>query len=249
VYKNHSIALILPARNEASALPIVIKDIPIEIDRIIVVDNGSTDKTSEVARNLRAETVKETKAGYGRACLRGLATLSANPPDIVAFADADGSDDIARLGELINPVACGLVELALEKRVPSEAGVVSIQQRFGNWLATSLMRLFWKRTFTDLGPMRAIRWADLRTLNMRDQDFGWTIEMQIKALKCGFRIKEYPLPYRKRAAGRSKVSRTLGGSLKAGTKILWTIFRELFGKRSAYTEKSIGGRGTCEGAD
>jgi glycosyltransferase involved in cell wall biosynthesis len=248
MYENHNIALILPAKNEASALPIVMKDIPAEIDRIIIVDNGSTDKTSQVAKNLGAEVVQEPKTGYGKACLRGLSTLEANPPDIVAFADADGSDDIARLGKLIQPIACGQADLVLEKRVPFEPGVFSVQQRFGNWLATSLVRLFWRHSFADLGPMRAIRWVDLQALNMKDQNFGWTIEMQIKALKRGFRITEYPLPYKKRAAGRSKVSRTLSGSFRAGTKILWIIVRELFSVRSICSKKLRDARGTHEEA-
>ncbi len=154
--------------------------------------------------------------------------LKKHPPDIVAFADADGSDDLTKLRELITPIAKEEADFVIEKRMPVEPQALSQQQRFGNWLAASLIRLFWGHSFGDLGPMRAIRWKSLSALGMTDQNFGWTVEMQILALKNGLRIQEYPLPYRKRTAGRSKVSRTLRGSLKAGMKILWVIFREVF---------------------
>jgi hypothetical protein len=170
--------------------------------------------------------VSEPRLGYGRACLAGIETLRGIPPDIVAFADADGSDDLTRLRELLDPVIIGDADFVIEKRIPLEREALTHQQRFGNRLATFLMRLFWGHAFGDLGPMRAIKWPSLLNLQMNDKNYGWTVEMQIKALKNGLRITEYPLPYRKRVAGRSKVSRTLGGTVKAGVKILWVIFRE-----------------------
>jgi len=237
MYCGKIIALILPARNEALALPHVLNSIPSEIDYVIVVDNGSTDTTSEVAKDNGALVVSEQRPGYGQACLSGIDSLREIPPDIVAFADADGSDDISRLYELITPIAQGEADFVIEKRIPVETQALSHQQRFGNWLAVSLIRLFWGYSFGDLGPMRAIRWNSLSALSMTDQNFGWTVEMQIRALKTGLRIREYPLPYRKRAAGRSKVSRTLRGSVKAGVKILWVIFREAFVDKKPRIEK------------
>jgi hypothetical protein len=231
MYYGKTIALILPARNEALALPAVLKVVPPEIDSVLVVDNGSTDDTASVAISFNAAVISESAPGYGMACLAGIASLKKNPPDIVAFADADGSDDLTRLCELITPVAQGEADFVLEKRMPVEPQALSHQQRFGNWLAASLIRLFWGYSFGDLGPMRAIQWKSLSALSMSDQNFGWTVEMQIRAIKTGLRILEYPLPYRKRAAGRSKVSRTLRGSVKAGVKILWVIFREAFAER------------------
>jgi glycosyltransferase involved in cell wall biosynthesis len=237
MYYGKTIALILPARNEALALPSVLKDVPSEIDSVIVVDNGSVDTTASVARSYGATVVSEPAPGYGMACLAGIASLKIHPPDIVAFADADGSDDLTKLCNLIAPIQEGEADFVIEKRVSVEPQALSHQQRFGNWLAASLIRLFWGYSFGDLGPMRAIRWNSLSALSMTDQNFGWTVEMQIRALKTGLRIREYPLPYRKRAAGRSKVSRTLRGSVKAGVKILWVIFREAFVNKKPRIEK------------
>ena len=226
MYKGKSIALILPARNEALALPSVLKDIPPEVDHVIIVDNGSVDVTAKVAYEHGASVISEPVPGYGRACLAAFETLNEIAPDIVAFVDADGSDDISRLLELIDPIISGYADLVLEQRIPSEPEAMSTQQRFGNHLATTLIHVIWGHLYNDLGPMRAIQWSSLQSLDMKDQDYGWTVEMQIKALKRGLRVHEYPLPYRKRAAGRSKVSRTLQGTVRAGFKILWVIFRE-----------------------
>jgi Glycosyl transferase family 2 len=237
MYYGKTIALILPARNEALALPAVLKDIPPEIDSVLVVDNGSIDDTATVARSFNAMVVSESAPGYGMACLAGIASLNNNPPDIVAFADADGSDDLTKLCALITPIAQGEVDFVIEKRMPVEPNALSHQQRFGNWLAASLMRLFWGYSFGDLGPMRAIQWESLSALSMSDRNFGWTVEMQIRSLKTGLRIREYPLPYRARTAGRSKVSRTLRGSIKAGVKILWVIFREAFVDKKSRLDK------------
>ncbi len=219
----------MPAKDEASALPVVLSTVPREVDQLLVVDNGSTDSTAEIARQYGARVVSERRAGYGMACLAGLAALEGDPPDIVAFADADGSDDLSRLNELLDPVISGEADLVLERRIPSESGALSLQQRFGNWLATALVRLLWRHGYEDLGPMRAIRWDSLKKLQMNDANYGWTVQMQIRALKKGLKVMEHPLPYRRRIAGVSKVSRNLKGTIRAGIKILWVIGSELVG--------------------
>jgi glycosyltransferase involved in cell wall biosynthesis len=221
------IALIIPARNEELSLPGVLRNIPASITHVVVVDNGSTDRTAQVAIAYGAQVVTEPVAGYGRACLAGLAALRSDPPDIVAFVDADGSDELACLPVLIAPVAAGDQELVLGERIPSERRALSFQQRFGHLLATGLIRLIWNHRYQDLGPMRAIRWDALERLGMSDQDFGWTVEMQVRALKQGLKTLEIRVPYHRRRAGKSKISRTISGTIRAGTTILWVIGREL----------------------
>jgi glycosyltransferase involved in cell wall biosynthesis len=219
--------LIIPARNEELSLLGVLKNVPSVITKIVVVDNGSTDGTARIAAEYGAQVVYEQKAGYGRACLAGLAALRENPPDLVAFVDADGSDELACLPVLIAPVAGGEQDFVLGERIPVERKALSFQQRFGHLLATGLIRLLWKYDYRDLGPMRVISWSALERLAMADQDFGWTVEMQIRALKKGLRIQEIRVPYHRRSAGKSKISRTLSGTFKAGSTILWVIGREL----------------------
>ncbi len=221
------IALIIPARNEELSLPGVLRNMPYEIKRVVVVDNGSTDATAQVAAEFGARVVTEPVAGYGRACLAGLASLRSDPPDIVAFVDADGSDELSRLAGLIAPVAAGEADLVLGRRIPVVAAALSFQQRFGHLLATGLIRLFWKHDFRDLGPMRVISWTALNQLHMADQAFGWTVEMQVRAIKHGLRIREIDVPYHSRTAGKSKISRTISGTVKAGCTILWVIGREV----------------------
>lgn len=233
-----TVALIIPARNEELSLPHVLTKVPKEITRVIVVDNGSTDSTAEVAALHGAQVVVEPVAGYGRACLAGLAVLKNNPPDIVAFVDADGSDELSRLPDLIAPIAAGEKDCVLGRRMPVVSEALSFQQRFGHWLATGLIRLFWGHRYRDLGPMRVISWKALEQLAMADQAFGWTVEMQIRALKQGLRIAEIDVPYYPRTAGESKISRTISGTVKAGTTILWIITRELvngYGKNNTST--------------
>lgn len=219
--------LIIPARNEALSLPLVLSHVPACIDRVIVVDNGSTDETGPVARSHRATVVFEPSPGYGSACLAGIAALAHEPPRFVAFADGDGSDGVENLSTLLKPLVAGEADLALARRLPDTRRALSLQQRFGNGLAIFLIRLFWGVEYHDLGPMRAVSWEALRSMDMTDRDFGWTVEMQIRAIKANLRVVECPLPYHVRVAGRSKISRTLAGVVRAGSKILWVIGREL----------------------
>ena len=221
------IAVIIPARNEELSLAGVLRNIPPQITQIVVVDNGSMDGTARIAAAYGALVVAEPVAGYGRACLAGLAALRSHPPDIVTFVDADGSDELACLPVLIAPVAAGVQDLVLGQRIPVERKALSFQQRFGHLLATGLIRLFWKHRYYDLGPMRVISWEALERLSMADQDFGWTVEMQVRAIKHGLKIQEIKVPYHKRTAGKSKISRTISGTIKAGNTILWVIGREL----------------------
>ena len=221
------IALIIPARNEELSLPGVLGKVPPEITRVVVVDNGSTDSTAQVAARYGAQVVFEAVAGYGRACLAGLAALRDDAPEVVAFVDADGSDELSLLPELIAPVLAGELDFALGRRIPTVRAALSFQQRFGHLLATGLIRLFWRHHYRDLGPMRAISWAALERLAMSDQAFGWTVEMQVRAIKRGLRVREIDVPYYLRSAGKSKISRTVSGTFKAGSTILWIIGREV----------------------
>ena len=223
--------LIIPARNEALSLPVVLSRVPPCIDRVIVVDNGSTDETGPVARFHGAMVVFEPSPGYGSACLAGIAALKDGPPRFVAFADGDGSDGVENLPALLKPLQTGEADLALARRVPDARRALSLQQRFGNGLAVFLIRLFWGVEYHDLGPMRAVSWQALQFMDMRDRDFGWTVEMQIKAIRANLRVVECPLPYHVRVAGQSKISRTIAGVVRAGAKILWVIGRELFRKK------------------
>lgn len=221
-------ALIIPVRNEALALPYVLKNVPAEIERVVVVDNGSEDDTAAVAVEFGAEVVGEPRPGYGRACWAGLAALQTRPPQVVAFADADGSDDLSCLPEFVGLIAAGRADLVLGRRVPQERRALTLLQRGGNRLVVSLIRRLWGYAYHDLGPMRAVRWVTLQQMNLRDRDYGWTIEMQVKAAKLGLTVREIDVPYRCRIAGRSKVSGTVGGSLRAGAKFLSVIGREYF---------------------
>lgn len=220
-----TVGVVIPTRNEAAALPAVLSAIPDWVAAVVVADYKSTDGTPEVARKFGATVVAEQRPGYGRACLSGLAALPA--VDIVVFVDGDASDDLSQMRALVEPIACGETEFVLASRNAglAERGSLTPQQLFGNWLACSLMRLFWGARFSDLGPFRAIRREALDRLAMRDENYGWTIEMQVKALKSGLRYREVPARYHRRI-GTSKVSGTLSGSVKAGVKILTIIFRE-----------------------
>ena len=217
------ISVIIPVLNEEEAIGKVIDDIPKGVvHEIIVVDNGCTDNTVEIARNHGAKVISEPRKGYGSACLAGVAAVKS--ADIIVFIDGDYSDDPTELLSLIQPIQEDQADFVIGTRKPSEKGAILPQARFGNKLATFLIKVFYGVKYTDLGPFRAIRQSQLTALDMQDQTYGWTVEMQLKAAKMGIRVQEIPVNYRKRI-GTSKISGTLIGSVRAGIKILTTIFR------------------------
>ena len=218
-----NVSVIIPVLNEEGAIANVINDIPKElVQEIIVVDNGCTDRTAEIARKHGAKVVTEPRKGYGRACLTGIANV--NNADIVVFLDGDYSDDPKQMSSLVQPIQDGRAEFVIGARVPSEKGALLPQAKFGNRLATILMRLLFGVKYNDLGPFRAILYKKLLALEMQDKNFGWTIEMQLKAAKAGMNVIEVPVTYRKRI-GTSKISGTFIGSVKAGIKIITTLFK------------------------
>ncbi|MGI0148950.1 MAG: glycosyltransferase family 2 protein [Thermoplasmata archaeon] len=224
-----NVDVVIPAWDEEASLPLVLADIPEgAVREVIVVDNGSTDGTARVAREAGATVVTERRRGYGRACLSGIAFLRARPapPDVVVFLDADHSDHPEELPSVIAPILEGRADLSIGSRVLGrrEPGALLPQARAGNFVAAALIRILYGLQVTDLGPFRAIRWEALERLAMVDTNFGWTVEMQVKAAKAGLRVVEVPVSYRPRV-GRSKISGTLGGASRAGYKILYTIFR------------------------
>jgi glycosyltransferase involved in cell wall biosynthesis len=224
------IDVLIPALNEDKSIGLVLDALPEGwVRRVVVVDNGSTDRTAEIARAHGAEVVPEPQRGYGAACLRGLRHLAGDPPSIVVFLDGDFSDHPSELPRLVEPILCEEAELVIGSRVIGnrEPGALLPQAVFGNWLACALMATLYGYRFTDLGPFRAIEWAALERLAMADEDFGWTVEMQVKAARQGLRAVEVPVSYRKRI-GVSKVTGTIEGSVKAGIKILYTIFAQYY---------------------
>lgn len=225
------IKVIIPAHNEADAITKVIHDIPDSVAEIIVVDNASTDSTSKNAKNAGATVLFEPKKGYGHACLKGIDYIEnqKETTEIVVFLDGDYSDYPEELEKLIAPIIDNNVDFVLGTRARAlrEKGAMQPQQIFGNWLATTLMTLFFKSKFTDLGPFRAIKYPVLKALMMEDKTYGWTVEMQLKILKKEFTYLEVPVNYRNRI-GISKVSGTLKGSIFAGIKILTWIFKYSF---------------------
>lgn len=221
--------VIIPAHNEEQSIHRVIEEIPKKlVKEIIVVNNASTDATAEAAEHAGATVLSEPTAGYGRACLKGIEYLKAKaqPNDIVVFLDGDYSDYPEQMTELVSPVETGRADLVIGSRAlgTRAKGSMTFPQRFGNWLATSLLRLLYKVRFTDLGPFRAIRYESLMLLGMEDQTYGWTVEMQLKAVKLKLKCVEVPVNYRRRI-GLSKISGTIKGAVMAGYKILYTIFR------------------------
>ncbi|MEE9497861.1 MAG: glycosyltransferase family 2 protein [Nitrospinaceae bacterium] len=221
------ISVIIPAYNEEESLPHVLNDLPRDrLHQIIVVDNRSTDRTSEVASANGATVVYEKRQGYGQACLSGMDAL--DNPDIVVFLDGDYSDFPEEIDLLLAPILKGEADFIVGSRMILEESRKALlpQARYGNQLAVFLIRLFFGHRFTDLGPFRAIRYESLQAIGMRDKNFGWTVEMQIKAVQKGLRIREVPVRYRMRI-GVSKITGTVSGTLKAGTKIIYTIFRYL----------------------
>ncbi|MEZ4982064.1 MAG: glycosyltransferase family 2 protein [Saprospiraceae bacterium] len=226
------IDVIIPAFNEESSIPLVIRDIPDEVRTIYVCNNGSTDQTALVAEKAGAVVLNEPRKGYGSACLKGMSEIGKLPkneqPDIIVFMDGDYSDHPDELHLLVQPILEQGVDMVIGSRALGnlEPGSMTVPQVFGNWLATNLLKLFYNYHFTDLGPFRAIKWPVLKELGMCDPDFGWTVEMQIRAAKAKLNCTEVPVTYRKRV-GVSKVSGTVKGTFLAGHKILWTLFKLL----------------------
>jgi hypothetical protein len=219
------IGVVIPTRNEAQALPTVLADMPEFVDAVAIGDYRSTDGTPEIGRRQGAIVVEVEQSGYGAACLAAIAVLP--PVDIIVFVDGDAADDLSGMAGLVAPIVAQQADFTLGSRAlgQREAGALTPQQVFGNWLACTLIRLIWGARFTDLGPFRAISRAAFEGLAMADPNFGWTVEMQIKAARKGLRTIEIPVDYRRRV-GVSKVSGTLSGAVKAGIKILWVIGRE-----------------------
>jgi glycosyltransferase involved in cell wall biosynthesis len=227
------IDVVIPARDEEASLPLVLAAIPRPpVRRIVVCDNGSSDDTARVAAAGGAEVVAEPTPGYGAACLAALDHLRRNdPPEIVVFLDADYSDHPEELPALVAPIVAGRAELVIGSRTLGERqpGALLPQARAGNLVACLLIRLLYRHRYTDLGPFRAIRWPALERIGMGDRDFGWTAEMQVKALRHGLAVTEVPVSYRRRI-GVSKITGTLYGTLMAGYKILWTVLRYSVGR-------------------
>lgn len=226
LYNNRRIAVVIPALNEEESIDKVIGDLPGYVDQLVVVDNGSTDRTADRARAAGAEVVLQPERGYGAACLKGIEQLS-DDTDIIVFLDGDYSDYPQEMIRLLDPIVYDDYEVVIGSRMSSGTSRKALPPvaRFGNRLSTTLIRWFWGYRFTDLGPFRAVTVPAYRRLDMSDPDFGWTVELQIKAARLGMRATEVPVSYRPRI-GRSKISGTIVGSFRAGTKILYLIFRQ-----------------------
>lgn len=226
--KHTAIDLIIPAYNEEDSIPYVLREVPSLVREIVVIDNNSTDRTGEVAREKGATVLRETRKGYGNACLCGIKYLmsKSEPPHIIVFMDGDYSDYPEDLMRVVSPILENKADMVVGARVKElrEPGSLTPQQVFGNGLATVLMRLLFKSRFTDLGPFRAIRSDTLQSLAMEDKTYGWTVEMQLKILKKKIAYLEVPVRYKKRI-GVSKVSGTVKGTIFAGVKILHWIFK------------------------
>jgi glycosyltransferase involved in cell wall biosynthesis len=231
------IRVIIPAYNEAQAIALVIEEIPKDlVAEIIVVDNASTDRTGAVAASAGATVLLQPQKGYGNACLKGIAYLQNLPvtPDLVVFLDGDHSDYPEEMRKVVAPVLAGEADMVIGSRALGKKtrGSMTPQQIFGNWLATRLLWWFYRARFTDLGPFRAIRYQTLLQLGMVDQNYGWTVEMQIKAAQQKVRFTEVPVNYRERI-GQSKVSGTVKGTVMAGYKILLLLFKYAILQRKA----------------
>lgn len=224
--KNTKITTIIPALNEEESIGKVIGELPSLITEIIVCDNGSIDRTAKIAQEAGARVVREDEKGYGAACLRAISEVSPDT-DILLFVDADYSDYPTEATMLLEPIMSGEADMVIGSRMATlgQHHALPPVAAFGNWLTSHLIRLLWGVKFTDIGPFRAIRFSSYQKLKMRDPDFGWTTEMQVKAVKIGLKTLEVPVSYRKRI-GQSKISGTVMGSIRAGVKFLWIIFRE-----------------------
>lgn len=224
------ISVVIPAFNEEKSIGKVVADIPKDlVQHVIVVNNNSTDNTVEVAEKAGAIVLTENRKGYGWACLLGIEKANALNTDIIVFLDGDYSDYPEEIIDVVTPILESDMDMVIGSRVlgKREKGSLTPQQVFGNWLATRLMRIFYRAKFTDLGPFRAIKATSLEKLNMSDKTYGWTIEMQIKAAKQKMKFCEVPVNYRKRI-GVSKVSGTVKGTVLAGIKIIFAVFKYRF---------------------
>lgn len=227
--KKPEVVVIIPAFNEENSVGKVVNEIPKDwVREVVVVNNNSTDSTSENAEKAGATVLEEPRQGYGRACLKGMEYVAqlSNKPDIIVFLDADYSDYPEELPLVVQPIIDGTADMVIGSRAlgDREGGSMTIPQIFGNWLATTLIRWLYKVEYTDLGPFRAIKYDKLLSLNMEDKTYGWTVEMQVKAAKKGLKSTEVAVNYKKRI-GHSKVSGTVKGALSAGYKIIITIFK------------------------
>ncbi len=226
-----SIIVIIPAFNEEKAIANVINEIPDYVSEIIVISNNSTDKTIEVATNAGATVLSENRKGYGIACLKGMEYIANRDkkPEIIVFLDGDYSDFPEELTQIVEPIITQNIDFVIGARVSNlrEKGSMTPQQVFGNWLATFLMKLFFKAKFSDLGPFRAIKYDQLLKLEMEDKTYGWTVEMQLKVLKQKMTYVEIPVRYKNRI-GISKVSGTVKGTIMAGIKIIGWILKYSF---------------------
>ena len=227
---DQTIAVVIPARNEEKALPNVLQDIPSWVDTIVVADNGSTDGTVGAALDNGAEIVSEPREGYGYACQAGIE--AANSADIIVFLDGDRSDYPDQMERLVVPIVLGRADFVVGSRVlgRDQPGALTPQQKLGNALACFLIKHVWGHSYTDLGPFRAIRRSDLTRMGLREMTYGWTVEMQIRAIQLNLRIAEAPVDYRRRI-GTSKVSGTVRGVIGAGVKILSCIARSAVSDR------------------
>jgi glycosyltransferase involved in cell wall biosynthesis len=223
-----NIKVIIPAFNEEQSICLVLKDIPAGlVSEVVVVNNNSTDNTVNVAQDAGATVLTETQRGYGKACLTGLDYVRKNGGcDIVVFIDGDYSDHPDEMQKILEPILNNTADMVIGCRVKSkrDAGSMTPQQVFGNWLAVFLIRLLFRHRFTDLGPFRAITWQALEKINMQDTNYGWTVEMQVKAVKLKLRCTDVSVSYRRRI-GVSKISGTIKGTVLAGYKIIKTIFK------------------------
>ncbi len=222
---NTKVSVIIPALNEEKAIGYVLSTLPDFIHQVIVVDNGSTDNTALIASNAGAVVISEPVRGYGRACVAGMKAATA--ADIIVFMDADAADNPEDMESLIKPILDNSSDMVIGSRLAGtvEKGALTLPQSFGNWLACKLMCILWDAPYTDLGPFRALRRSGLMALNMDALTYGWTVQMQVRALKAGLRVTERPVSYAKRI-GKSKISGTVRGVVLAGSYILSVIFIE-----------------------
>jgi glycosyltransferase involved in cell wall biosynthesis len=221
------VSVVIPALNEAENIAAVVQEMPWDlISECIVVDNGSTDATAAEAATAGARVVVQPQPGYGRACAAGAAAADIRS-EILVFMDGDGSDVTAEMGELLNPILAGVCDFVIGSRLRGkrEPGSMLISQIFAGWLAGVLLRLLYGVRYTDMGPFRAITRDALTRLNMREETYGWNLEMQMRAAQCGLRIREVPVSYRNRAGGVSKVAGSLSGSIRAAIRITQTLLR------------------------